>query len=147
MQTGWVKDAGTWYFMNTSGEMKTGWVKDGASWYFLNTSGEMKTGWVKDAGTWYYLANSGSMMVNTTVDGWKIDAGGAATEIITAVASVSAINATTVELTYREAVTDVKNTKYTIEGLTVSNAAVKQANNKIVVLTTSVKKQKNIQLK
>jgi hypothetical protein len=53
------------------------------------------------------------------------------------ISSVSAINATTVEVTYKEAVSDIKASDYSIQGLTVSNAAVKQTNDKVVVLTTS----------
>ncbi|WP_157950830.1 hypothetical protein [Peribacillus acanthi] len=48
-----------------------------------------------------------------------------------------AINATTVELTFKDAVKDVKASDFKIEGLTVSNAAVKQTDSKVVVLTTS----------
>ncbi|ATP38996.1 hypothetical protein CSE16_02590 [Solibacillus sp. R5-41] len=51
--------------------------------------------------------------------------------------SVKAINATTVEVTFEEDVTDVKALDFAIEGLTISNAVVKQTNKKTVVLTTS----------
>lgn len=51
--------------------------------------------------------------------------------------SVKAINNTTVEVTYKEEVKDINSLKYSIEGLTVTNAAVKQTDNKTVVLTTS----------
>ena len=43
-------------------------------------------------------------------------------QIAPGVVSVNAINATTVEVTYKEAVSDIKTSDYTIEGLTVSNA-------------------------
>ena len=52
-------------------------------------------------------------------------------------ASVKAINNTTVEVTFEEEVTDVKALDFAIEGLEISNAAVKQTNKKVVVLTTS----------
>lgn len=52
--------------------------------------------------------------------------------------SVKAINATTVEVTLEEAVENLNSLNFTIEGLTVSNAAVKQTNNKVVVLTTAI---------
>ena len=70
MATGWVKDKGSWYYLNESGSMITGWVKDKGSWYYLNESGSMVTGWVKDKGLWYYLNESGSM-----VTGWVKDKG------------------------------------------------------------------------
>lgn len=51
--------------------------------------------------------------------------------------SVKAINNTTVEVTFEDAVVDVKALDFAIEGLTVSNAVVKQTDSKTVVLTTS----------
>jgi len=53
-------------------------------------------------------------------------------------AAVKAVNATTVEVTFKDAVENVNSLNFTIEGLTVSNAAVKQSDNKTVVLTTAV---------
>ncbi|OJH20704.1 hypothetical protein BLX88_00470 [Bacillus obstructivus] len=52
---------------------------------------------------------------------------------------VKATNNTTVEVTFKNAVDakDVQAAKFSIEGLTVSNAAVKQTDSKTVVLTTS----------
>ncbi|WP_053585293.1 S-layer homology domain-containing protein [Lysinibacillus contaminans] len=52
-------------------------------------------------------------------------------------AAVKAINNTTVEVTFDEEVTDIKALDFAIEGLEISNAAVKQSNKKVVVLTTS----------
>ncbi|WP_060207185.1 S-layer homology domain-containing protein [Sporosarcina koreensis] len=52
--------------------------------------------------------------------------------------AVKAVNATTVEVTFKDAVENVNSLNFTIEGLTVSNAAVKQTDNKTVVLTTAV---------
>lgn len=55
-------------------------------------------------------------------------------------ANVKAVNATTVEVTFKDAVENINSLNFTIEGLTVSNAAVKQSDNKTVVLTTAVQK-------
>lgn len=52
-------------------------------------------------------------------------------------ASVKAINNTTVEVTFDEEVDNVEALKFKIEGLEVKNAAVKQTNKKVVVLTTA----------
>lgn len=52
--------------------------------------------------------------------------------------TIKAINATTVEVTFKEAVGEVKATDFAIEGLTVTNAVVKQTDAKTVVLTTAV---------
>ena len=54
------------------------------------------------------------------------------------VAAVKGINATTVEVSFKDAVENLNSLNFTIEGLTVSNAAVKQSDNKTVVLTTAV---------
>ncbi|MGY4794014.1 S-layer homology domain-containing protein [Lysinibacillus fusiformis] len=51
-------------------------------------------------------------------------------------ASVKAINNTTVEVTFDEEVDNVEALKFKIEGLEVKNAAVKQTNKNVVVLTT-----------
>ncbi|QNK87608.1 S-layer homology domain-containing protein [Sporosarcina sp. resist] len=54
------------------------------------------------------------------------------------VVSVKAVNATTVEVAFKEDAKDVNASDYTIEGLAISNAAVKQTDSKVVVLTTAV---------
>jgi lactocepin len=69
--TGWVQDAGKWYFLAKDGKMQTGWVKEGNSWYFLTKSGAMATGWVKDGNAWYYLTKSGAMKTGWLLEGGK----------------------------------------------------------------------------
>ena len=90
VKNAWVKDKGTWYFMNDKGIMfnqtwlyqggnwyafkssgamiASDWLYDNHSWYYLKDSGAMATGWLKDSGSWYYLNNSGTM-----VTGWVKD--------------------------------------------------------------------------
>ncbi|AMO84320.1 Surface layer protein [Solibacillus isronensis B3W22] len=51
--------------------------------------------------------------------------------------TVKAINATTVEVTFSDAVDNVNALKFAIEGLEVKNASVKQTDAKTVVLTTA----------
>ena len=92
VQNAWVKDKGTWYFMNDKGVMfnqtwlyqggnwyafkpsgamiASDWLYDNHSWYYLKDSGSMATGWIKDSGSWYYLSNSGAMLT-----GWVKDSG------------------------------------------------------------------------
>ncbi|MED4270706.1 hypothetical protein P9199_11085 [Geobacillus stearothermophilus] len=53
------------------------------------------------------------------------------------VESVKAINNTTVEVTFKEAIDDVKALHFSIDGLEVKNAVLKQKTNNVVVLTTS----------
>ena len=76
MQTGWIQDNGTWYYLNQSGAMQTGWVKDNDTWYYLDNSGAMKTGWFTVSGKWYYAYSSGALAVDTTVDGYTVNANG-----------------------------------------------------------------------
>ncbi|TSI07374.1 S-layer homology domain-containing protein [Lysinibacillus sp. BW-2-10] len=92
------------------------------------------------------IAGKGSLLAPTlsisnaefaTMTVRALDAAGLITEQPVAVKSVKAINATTVEVTFEEAVEDVKAFDFEIEGLKVENAAVKQTDDKVVVLTTS----------
>lgn len=53
------------------------------------------------------------------------------------IASVKAINDTTVEVTFKKDQKDVKASDFKIEGLEVKNAATKQGDDKVVILTTS----------
>jgi hypothetical protein len=66
VKTGWVYDAGykAWFYLNTTTKlMKTGWVRDAGAWYYLSGNGKMAAGkWLKDTdGTWYYLTGNGKM--------------------------------------------------------------------------------------
>ena len=75
--TGWVNDQGTWYYLNKSGAMQTGWLKDGETWYFLESTGAMKASqWFEVSGKWYHVNGSGALSVNTTVDGYNVNANG-----------------------------------------------------------------------
>ena len=43
--------------------MATGWLKDGGSWYYLDPSnGAMATGWLQISGTWYHFSTSGQLI-------------------------------------------------------------------------------------
>ena len=53
------------------------------------------------------------------------------------VVSITAINATTVEVSFDEAIANIDKADFTIDGLTVENAVAKQGDAKTVVLTTS----------
>ena len=83
VQNDWVKDKGTWYFMNDKGVMfnqtwlyqgsnwyafkssgamiASDWLYYNDNWYYLKDSGAMATGWVDYNGNWYYLKDSGAM--------------------------------------------------------------------------------------
>ena len=76
-QKWWVQDNGTWYYLNGSGEMQTGWLQDNGTWYYLEASGALKVSqWFEVDGKWYYVDATGALAVNTTVDGYTVNANG-----------------------------------------------------------------------
>lgn len=56
--------------------MKIGWLKQGGSWYYLNNSDAMKIGWFQVDGKWYYAYSSGALAVSTTINGYTVNANG-----------------------------------------------------------------------
>lgn len=76
MQTGWLNQGGKWYYLHSDGAMATGWAKVDGVWYYLNTSGDLVTGWFQAGGKWYYAYSSGALAVNTTIDGYTLNANG-----------------------------------------------------------------------
>ena len=103
MLTGWQQTGGYWYYMGDSGDMRKGWIKSGNIWYylnpndggpegamvkncwltingktyFMNESGAMVEGWYKVENNYYYFyPGDGSKAVNTSIDGFILDANG-----------------------------------------------------------------------
>lgn len=103
MLTGWQQTGGNWYFLDVNGDMKTGWIQTGGLWYycnpkldgpegamikscwltingltyFINQNGVMVEGWYQVENNWYYFQpGAGNKLVNTTVDGFVLDANG-----------------------------------------------------------------------
>ena len=78
---GWFWDAEKigWYYRDfTTGQLKTGWLQNGDVWYYLENDGKMvSNAWKWIGGNCYYFYGNGSMAVNTTVDGYTVDATGA----------------------------------------------------------------------
>ncbi|MDQ1144322.1 glucan-binding YG repeat protein [Bacillus sp. SORGH_AS 510] len=77
MQKYWIKDGGTWYYLESNGVMKTGWLLYKNDWYYFASSGAMLTGWVYSGSHWYYLNADGDMAKNTVIDGYRIGSDGA----------------------------------------------------------------------
>ena len=77
MQTGWLKQGNTWYYLKSSGAMAAGWCQVGSTWYYFKESGAMATGWIKDGNTWYYLNSSGAMAANRWIGSYYVGASGA----------------------------------------------------------------------
>lgn len=69
-----------WIYLNQSGEVQTGWVNDNGTWYYLKElEGEykgyafMQKGFIKLNKTFYYFDESGAMKENQwfqTTEGW-----------------------------------------------------------------------------
>ena len=57
--------------------MQTGWVKDGTTWYYMNSSGAMLTGWQLINGSWYYLYGNGKMAENSWIGSCYVNSSGA----------------------------------------------------------------------
>ena len=82
-QVAWEMINGAWYPFGADGYAKVGMVYDaalGGTFYVDITSG-MKTGWQQIDGVWHYFNTAsdgkrGIMLVDTTVDGYYIDAEG-----------------------------------------------------------------------
>ena len=76
MITGWKLINGSWYHLDSLGKMSTRWIKENGTWYYLDGLGAMKTGWYQVGGKWYYSYPSGALAVNTTIDGYTVNANG-----------------------------------------------------------------------
>ena len=60
-----------WIYVSQTGEVQTGWVQDNGSWYYLSElTGEqkgiglMQKGFLEVSGKWYYFDESGAMKEN-----------------------------------------------------------------------------------
>ena len=75
--TGWKQIEGKWYFFNAEGVSQKWWLQDNGTWYYLEGSGAMKASqWFEVDGKWYYVDATGALAVNTTVDGYTVNANG-----------------------------------------------------------------------
>ncbi len=78
MRNKWLQDGSKWYYLQSNGYMTKGWRFIEKNWYYFDKSGAMVTGWMKDTNEkWYYFYPDGRMAVNTTIDGYKVNARGA----------------------------------------------------------------------
>lgn len=116
------------------GKLAKGYVLHEASKTLFN-NGKVAEGLVKYPETDGKFYNDGKL-ANGEINGATYKDG---VLVAKDVASVKAINDTTVEVTFKEAqkAENIKAADFKIEGLTVSNAALKQTDSKVVVLTTS----------
>lgn len=72
VQTGWVQDNGSWYYLSElTGEqkgiglMQKGFIKLNKTWYYFDESGAMKENqWFQQEEGWYYADKSGALKVD-----------------------------------------------------------------------------------
>ncbi len=78
MARGWNQnDAGQKYYLESNGVMKTGWHNENGVKYYFDVNGVMQAGkWVRIGSKWYYFHVDGKMAVNTTIDGYTVEADG-----------------------------------------------------------------------
>ncbi|MGE7769314.1 hypothetical protein ACQKMK_02115 [Viridibacillus arvi] len=119
-----------------AGKKGSGWVGSGSSkkWY---QDGKLLTGLGKNSGKLFIKGKYANGIV-TYKGEEKLYKDGVVVK--TVVDAAKAINNTTVEVTFAEAqkASDISAGRFAIEGLEISNAIVKQGNDKVIVLTTSV---------
>jgi hypothetical protein len=77
MQTGWLEEGDTRYYLKPSGAMATDWQQINDIWYYFGSNGKMKTGWQKVDGIYYFLKSSGVMASDEYIDGYYLDRNGA----------------------------------------------------------------------
>ncbi|MGE7934131.1 hypothetical protein [Viridibacillus arvi] len=119
-----------------AGKKGSGWVGSGSSkkWY---QDGKLLTGLGKNSGK-LFIKGKYANGIQTYKGVEKLYKDGVVVK--TVVDAAKAINNTTVEVTFAEAqkADDIKAGRFAIEGLEISNAAIKQTDSKVIVLTTSV---------
>ncbi|MGE7835957.1 hypothetical protein [Viridibacillus arvi] len=118
-----------------AGKKGSGWVGSGSSkkWY---QDGKLLTGLGKNSGKLFIKGKYANGIV-TYKGVEKLYKDGVVVK--TVVDAAKAINNTTVEVTFAEAqkASDISAGRFKIEGLEVTNASVKQTDDKVIVLTTA----------
>ena len=82
MYTGWLKQNGKQYYLNTvdnslKGALFTGWIKRDGKTYFADSNGEIAEGWCQIDGNWYYFyPESGELAYNTVINGFHVNQDG-----------------------------------------------------------------------
>ncbi|WP_053417850.1 toxin-antitoxin system YwqK family antitoxin [Viridibacillus arvi] len=118
-----------------AGKKGSGWVGSGSSkkWY---QDGKLLTGLGKNSGK-LFIKGKYANGIQTYKGVEKLYKDGVVVK--TVVDAAKAINNTTVEVTFAEAqkASDISAGRFKIEGLDITNAAVKQTDDKVIVLTTA----------
>ena len=99
IKSSWVKDGNYWFYMDNNSELaENQWIYIGGKWYFAKTGGYIaENEWISYKEKWYYAVSGGAiaqstweniggkfyhfgadgdLSVNTSVDGYQVDANG-----------------------------------------------------------------------
>ena len=99
IKSSWVKDGNYWFYMDDNSELaENQWIYIGGKWYFAKAGGYIaENEWLSYKGKWYYAVSGGAIVqsaweniggkfyhfgadgdlsVNTSVDGYQVDANG-----------------------------------------------------------------------
>ena len=99
IKSSWVKDGNYWFYMDDNSELaENQWIYIGGKWYFAKAGGYIaENEWISYKEKWYYAVSGGSiaqsaweniggkfyhfgadgdLSVNTSVDGYQVDANG-----------------------------------------------------------------------
>lgn len=99
IKSSWVKDGNYWFYMDDNSELaENQWIYIGGKWYFAKAGGYIaENEWLSYKGKWYYAVSGGAiaqsaweniggkfyhfgadgdLSVNTSVDGYQVDANG-----------------------------------------------------------------------
>ena len=99
IKSSWVKDGNYWFYMDNNSELaENQWIYIGGKWYFAKAGGYIaENEWLSYKGKWYYAVSGGAiaqsaweniggkfyhfgadgdLSVNTSVDGYQVDANG-----------------------------------------------------------------------
>lgn len=99
IKSSWVKDGNYWFYMDNNSELaENQWIYIGGNWYFAKTGGYIaenewisykekwyyavsggaiaQSAWENIGGKFYHFGTDGDLSVNTSVDGYQVDADG-----------------------------------------------------------------------
>ena len=99
IKSSWVKDGNYWFYMDNNSELaENQWIYIGGKWYFAKAGGYIaenewisykekwyyavsggaiaQSAWENIGGKFYHFGTDGDLSVNTSVDGYQVDANG-----------------------------------------------------------------------
>ncbi|MBF1261298.1 MAG: choline-binding protein D, partial [Lachnoanaerobaculum sp.] len=74
----WIYIGGKWYFAKAGGYIaENEWISYKEKWYYAVSGGAIaQSAWENIGGKFYHFGTDGDLSVNTSVDGYQVDANG-----------------------------------------------------------------------